>query len=422
MRPAIREAIVRTGRSVQTAWLILGMSLVLLLLVESCVRAKRYFQGADVPPDAAAMGDPQGKLPWFAEFTREYDATRPQTWRSYVYWGRKPGFTGRYVNLDSAGRRVTPQPHTPATPVARVFFFGGSTMWGTAQRDDHTIPAEAARRLQSLAGPGQRIEVTNFGESGYVMTQELLALMLALRAGDRPDVVVFYDGINDVGTTVQYGAAGLPQNESKRFAEFAMGRAIDRTGFERGLRKDLRAWSTLFGAGVKQLALFDWVLSKKSAPEQSYISADSAARSTARSYAETARMVEALGQTYGFVPIFVWQPSIHGTPKTLTPFEQRIVRGIDGNPFQRRLKETQLVIPRLVDSAMATIAPARFVDASGLFRNDTMSVFVDRIGHNTEASVPRIVDAFWPTLEDAVRRQRVRTTALATTPASPRHH
>ena len=58
---------------------------------------------------------------------------------------------------------------------------------------------------------------------------------------------------------------------------------------------------------------------------------------------------------------------------------------------------------------MAIVAPARFVNAALLFKGDTLSVFVDRIGHNTEISVPRIVDAFWPALEGAVNRQRSKT-------------
>src|SRR5439155_17899889 len=137
-------------------------------------------------------------------------------------------------------------------------FFGGSTMWGTSQRDDHTIAAEAAHRLQALAGPNARVEVTNFGETGYVNTQELLQLMLELRAGHRPDVVVFYDGLNEVAATVQGGTAGLPQNESKRVAEFTMGRALDRTGFDQGLRFDLRRIALLGGQAIKQLAIDDW--------------------------------------------------------------------------------------------------------------------------------------------------------------------
>jgi len=84
-------------------------------------RARRL---AAVP---ASLRDPQESEPWFADFTREYDATRPQRWKSYVYFGRKPSFKGRYVNIDADGHRVTPQPSSHAEPAARVFFMGGST-------------------------------------------------------------------------------------------------------------------------------------------------------------------------------------------------------------------------------------------------------------------------------------------------------
>jgi hypothetical protein len=424
MREFVRQLAIKTWRGLHAFWLIVGMCVAILLLAESCFRVQRSVSERlrGVRPDAPLAGDPQAKLPWFDKFTQEYDATRPQRWKSYLYWGRRPSFRGRYVNIDAAGRRVTPQPSTPAKAVARVFFFGGSTMWGTAQRDDHTIAAEASRRLQVLAGPGNRIDVTNFGESGYVTTQDLIELELQLRAGNRPDVVVFYDGINDVGTTLQYGAAGIPQNESKRVSEFDMGRALDRTGFARGLRKDLKAEGILVREGFNQLLLMDWLKSKKPTAPITYISADSAARSTARVYAENMRMAEALSKAYGFQAIYVWQPSVHATPKPLTKYEERIVRGIKADGFQRRIMETQLVIAPIVDSAMATIAPGRFVDATSLFAGDTMSVFVDRIGHNTEASVPKIVDAFWPALEAAIRRQRSPTAADSTMNVRRRTH
>lgn len=408
MRNFVRSAAIRTWQFIHAFWLMIGMSLAILLLMESCIRVQQSVseRRSGVRPGAPPAGDPQAKLPWYDEFTREYDATRPQRWKSYLYWGRLPSFKGRYVNIDSAGRRITPQAQNAEPPIARVWFFGGSTMWGTAQRDDHTIPAEAARRLIALAGPFNRIEVTNFGESGYVTTQELIDLELQLRAGARPNVVVFYDGINDVGTTVQYGAPGIPQNESKRVSEFAMGRTLDRTGFARGLKKDLTAEGILLREGFNQLALVDWVKSKKGSPPLMFISADSAARGAVHVYAENMRIVEALSKAYGFQAIYVWQPSIHATPKPLTKFEERIMSGIKNNAFERRIRETQLAVPPIVDSAMATIAPGRFIDATSLFVGDTMSVFVDRIGHNTEASVPKIVDAFWPALEAAVKRSR----------------
>lgn len=413
MNDSIRRFLIASWRATQAAWLIVGITLLMLVFVEVCFRVKATVgeKFAARPRPSAMMRDPRTTEPWSVDFTREYDATRPQRWKSYLYFGRLPNFRGRYINIDSLGHRVTPQPRAGPT-YAKVFFFGGSTMWGNDIRDDHTIAAEAARRLQPMAPAGSHIEVTNFGESGYVFTQGLLQLILELRAGNHPDAVVFYDGINDVGTTVQYGTAGSPQNESKRANEFAMGRVLDRTGFERGWRKDFKAWRLLASQAFEQLATVAWVRSLKAPPPPKFISADSAARSTVRIYAENARIVEALGREYGFVPIFVWQPAIQSTQKPLTPYEAGIMKGIESDVFQRRLKETHLRIPALIDSAMAAVAPGRFVDEASLFKGDTMPVFIDRIGHNTEASVPAIVDGFWPALQAAIARRHA-TPALA---------
>jgi hypothetical protein len=399
----IRRLAIGIWEFIRASWTIVGITLALVLVMETCVRVG----GLGRQPPVATR-DPQASQPWFADFMREFDMTRRQRWIPYLYFGRQPSYAGRYVNIDSAGHRVTPQPSMPAVPVARVFFFGGSTMWGTDQRDDHTIAAEAARRLQGIAGPGNRIQVTNFGETGYVSTQELLALMLALRSGNVPDVAVFFDGINDVFTTVQFGRAGIPQNESKRSKEFELGRAIDRTGAVPGLRRDLRAWRALGAVSVEQSALYDWLQSLKGRQRPNYVAADSAARSVVRTYAENVRLVEALAKSYGFEVVYVWQPNVHTTPKSLTPTEDSLMKGILADDFYRRSREVHLQIPRMLDSAMAALVPGRFVDETSLFRGDTLPVFVDRVGHNTEVAIPHIVDAFWPTLQGAVDRQRVR--------------
>jgi hypothetical protein len=77
---------------------------------------------------------------------------------------------------------------------------------------------------------------------------------------------------------------------------------------------------------------------------------------------------------------------------------------VQNDPFQRRLKEVHLAILPRLDSAMARLTPGRFVDASGLFRGDSLPVFTDQVGHNTEAAIPVIVDAVWPTLKAVVER------------------
>lgn len=379
------------------------MSIGILAVAEASVRIVQHITGTDGTRES--IPDAYAAASWYRDYAREFDATRPQRWQSYVYFARLPSYHGRYINLDSLGHRVTPQPTAPSTPIAKVYLFGGSTMWGSSQREDFTTAAELSRRLQALVRPGARVEVTNFAETGYVFTQDVIALILQLRAGGRPDVVVFYDGINDGFSAVQAGVAGLPQNEAKRVAEFDMGRALDQTGFATGLRKDLHALRLLAAAGLEQLALVRWLRSLlPSRPRGRFAPVDSLARGVVRVYAEQARMVEALSQAYGFTPVFVWQPTIHGTGKPLAAGERRIRATIESDPMQRHLREVYRAIPPILDSAMATVATGHFIDATSLFADDTASAFVDRIGHNTESAVPSIVDAFWPAVQSAITR------------------
>lgn len=92
-------------------------------------------------------------------------------------------------------------------------------MWGTGARDAGTIPAALAMVISSdpTLPPAH---VVNMGESGYVSTQCLLRLLLALQQGNIPDIVVLYDGVNDVFSAYQNHGAGLPQNEFHRSLEF----------------------------------------------------------------------------------------------------------------------------------------------------------------------------------------------------------
>jgi hypothetical protein len=122
-----------------------------------------------------------------------------------------------------------------------------------------------------------------------------------------------------------------------------------------------------------------------------------------RVYAENVRMIESLARTYGFTPIYVWQPTLHATRKVLTPYERALMKGIDNEPAQRRLKEVHFAVLPLLDSAVTLQAPGRFVNASSAFAGDTIAVYSDQIGHNTENAIPPIVDTFWPTLRSAVQ-------------------
>lgn len=152
---------------------------------------ERYFQGEG----------------WYREYGREFRVSTQMQWHPYVLWRRRP-FTGRYINVDAAGRRRTWNREAPGDRPTEIVAFGGSTLWGNGARDENTIPSYVSRLLDES---GHRTRVTNYGELGFVSTQNLVSLMLELQAGRVPGVVFCYDGVNDVVATLQSREAGLPQ-------------------------------------------------------------------------------------------------------------------------------------------------------------------------------------------------------------------
>jgi hypothetical protein len=368
----------------------------MVVAAEGCYRIQGSVRRAFDERNASSTAlNPLEASEWYQDYRRDMEAVNQMRWRSYVYFRRQP-YAGRLVSVDPLGHRVTPQVRLAADPVARVFLFGGSTMWGTGQRDRHTIAAEIARRLEGIAGPGAWIEVVNFGESGYVSTQEMLELMLQLRAGNRPDVAVFYDGINDVAATVQNGVGGIPQNESNRVREFTLGREL--RGPSSNVGADLKGIGVFAAAALQKFELVERIQSmvRLSAPQ--FIDAETAVSTLTDAYTGNVRLIESLTNSYGFKAMYVWQPTLHASTKPHSRWEERLLARVEAEPFDHRLREVHVAaLPRL-RGAMASLAPGRFVDASTAFAGEPDSVFVDTVGHTTEDAVPRIVDAIWPTL------------------------
>lgn len=129
--------------------------------------------------------DPETALKHFTE----YDDITKGYYESYYVW-RRPAMARETINIDADGLRRTFQPES-ADPAARIAFFGGSTMWGTGAPDDGTIPSFFAKAMPSY-------EAINFGETGYTAHQSLNLFLRRHYEGFQPDVVVSYDGVNDV--------------------------------------------------------------------------------------------------------------------------------------------------------------------------------------------------------------------------------
>src|SRR5262249_54822602 len=143
-------------RLLRRAWLLAGVFLCALLAVEMLLRLcvpTRPLQSYHLDCEVFAS------VPWSRELLTEHVAASRVEWHSYVYWRRRP-FEGRWIHVDANGIRRSWNAAEPAAERRkRVFFFGGSTMYGSGARDDYTIPSCVAK---ALAANGVPVEVTNF--------------------------------------------------------------------------------------------------------------------------------------------------------------------------------------------------------------------------------------------------------------------
>jgi len=131
-------------------------------------------------------------VPWADELDRDLERA-----------GIEGNISSTYVNVADGVRRSDGPPSCACTRV-RVWLFGGSAAFGPAQRDEGTIASHLVRR--GVEGD-LSIEIVNMGQNGFTLWNdfEKFAARLALTS-DRPDLVIFYDGFNDVVGAVLHTA------------------------------------------------------------------------------------------------------------------------------------------------------------------------------------------------------------------------
>jgi lysophospholipase L1-like esterase len=114
----------------------------------------------------------------------------PRDYAPFRTWKRS-AYVGRTHSYDKHGSRIH-KPLTPKQSMPRtVGFFGGSTVEGFGVDDQGTIPALFDRLTSDCVA-------RNHGVYSYNSRQSLETFIDLLNSGIRPDIAVFYDGINDV--------------------------------------------------------------------------------------------------------------------------------------------------------------------------------------------------------------------------------
>jgi len=376
-------------RLIGTTWDIIGATLVLIVCVELISQGILHFTGrAEREEDPRIAADAYKGCSWVRTYYDEYARLRAQ-WHPYTYWQMAP-FEGQYINVRADGHRSTPQTARPDGSQPRVLMFGGSAMWGIGARDAYTIPSCVARQLEQDDEPAR---VENFGEIGYVSTQELLSLLLELRSGNVPDVVVFYDGINDVSSAMYNGVAGIPQNESRRRAEFNLLSLHRSADFDRAqvVRMAERSATVRIARAIKRRVIGE---QRASAAMRRANRSDDLPAQVATTYVDNLEFICMLAHRYHFTPLFYLQPVIYERSRP-TAYEE----------VQRRAAEKyrRFFESCYQESATRAAAIDGFRDISNTLAEADTSCFVDFM-HTSEAANAIIAHEITHDIEGALAR------------------
>lgn len=325
----------RMARWAAVLWIQVGLIILFLALLSAVagaiVKTVWHARQRHMPHEAQAY---TSGASWVPAYFQAMNDVRMR-WYPYVYWKTAP-MRSPYINIDQHSNRVTwnpPRAQADGKPLLRVFSFGGSTTWGSGARDDYTIPSLLAK---SLAGnPQYDVEVRNYGQIGWVTSQEVIYLYQLLSRGERPDLVIFYDGINDTFLGYQNGIAGLTQNEFLRAQEFGV--LGSSSGRKKLYRTALRTFVMNTGMAdlVKLLTGMDATTVERTevgplasmaylAPPSDFEGADAVEQDVVNIYLFNTQMVRTLGEHFGFRALFYWQPVIY-SKHPLTASEQAFV-------------------------------------------------------------------------------------------------
>ena len=292
---------------------------------------RRFHRDPLIPQQSPAYDNEK----WGREFWTEQSTFWSKARSNYLpftVWSVRK-WHGKYINTDDVEMgtwRRTVQAMSDAckkTTARKVWVFGGSTVYGIGTPDWETIPSYLAQELN--ADPSACWEVTNLGAEGYVTNQEAILLMEQLKAGRRPDVAIFYDGVNE--SLVGGFSPGVP-TEHWNFEAI-------RAKFENPETSRLSFLKLTYAVQlITQLKQNDTL---DQYPTFSNGELAAKAQATLENYESNLRIVRMFAKEYGFKTYFFWQPVLAYGNKPLVPFEEKLkeARGPElGGRVQRGLK------------------------------------------------------------------------------------
>lgn len=275
---------------------------------------------------------------------------------------RYPDMDGTSINVVD-GERATwqPPPCEDCDPL-EVWWFGGSAAWGWNQRDDFTIPSQLAKRAADAGAP---LVVRNFAMPAWVLRQETIRFEELLEELPAPDVVVFYDGGNELNRQKERNGRGRGTDEGP-------------TSFLEAEIEDF-LWNGPPGGSEPRTS--PW-------PHVEAVSPERVAHHAVNRYRSDVERAREVALDAGVVPVFVWQPLRHSAPAAVS-----LPEGIP--------PEDDPVWAAMVPAAIREL-PDGVLDLSDALDDADRMVFDDFYHTNEYAAdvvAGKLLDAIGPTLE-----------------------
>ena len=300
-----------------------------------------------------------------------------------------------YTHISNGVRRSYEPPIARGQRPVEVLFLGGSTVAGSYQRDDFTIPSDVARIASQN---GVAVHVTNRGAQGYSVWQELNLLEEQLANGYRPDVVVLYDGINELYVQASTGTTSTPSNIKARQYETAIlqseQKSANNVGSQSLLNRAYDAYANT-SALIRMVRVISGNGSTSSTsqnssimwdPDQSTSTATVRGRDAAAIHNQAVSIMEALGNQYHFRLVSFWQPFLYS--KTPIKSESNVAGLWGESPSAWRT----------MDAAARRNLRAPEIDLSGALNASTAPVMIDFM-HTNEAGAHEVANAMYPYLK-----------------------
>lgn len=329
-------------------------------------QAKHSFGGSGDDEIPAAFAQDH----WYPEYMQDSDwlmNQRTGTWRP-LHSQRVADVSTRHINVRD-GVRVSWSPPACECERISVWMYGGSTTFGVGQRDHHTIASELARAAYE---EGRALDVVNRGVLGNLHWMEAQRFAWDLTLESPPDLVIFYDGANEVWAAQQLrdlGRGDIPQPLDPLVEEIWRG------------MKEGGPPPPETPPGARLIDV-----------EDEHLSPAELGRLATDRYGRSLKMSGDTASANGVAVRWFWQPSMFNRPP------------VEGEPFdpgeQAREKRTMWHVA-------ASTVPAGVVNLSDVFAKHGRPLFNDDVHHNEEGArlvAEAILDSIRDDLDHIQRR------------------